>query len=233
MGVTYLPPPPELCLDLMSELMALANDRQTGLNALVMGSILSFGFVFNHSFIDGNGRLSRFLFHKAACQDRRLASGLVLPVSIAMKRNESEYLQALQSFSSPARQFWQVSVENDEVRARFDGPEEIYRHWDATACVEFGLRMAAQALTRDLREESDFIHRFDRAWRAINDSVNIANNDLVILTRSLVQNKGALSNSRRKQFIAKGYTAENLSAAEQAASEVLIDESRSSERPEG
>lgn len=63
--------------------------------------------------------------------------------------------------------------------------------------------------------------------------MNIANNDLVILTRSLVQNKGALSNSRRKQFIAKGYTAENLSAAEQAASEVLIDESRSSEQPEG
>jgi hypothetical protein len=92
--------------------------------------------------------------------------------------------------------------------------------------------MSEQALTRDLREESDFIHRFDRAWRAINDRVDIANNDLVILTRSILQNKGALSNSRRKQFLAKGYTSEILSAAEQAAREVLIDEGRSSERPE-
>jgi hypothetical protein len=150
-----------------------------------------------------------------------------------MKRNESEYLQALQSFSRPPRQFWQVAVENDDVRASFEGPEEIYRYWDATACVEFGLRMSEQALTRDLREESDFIHRFDRAWRAINDRVDIANNDLVILTRSILQNKGALSNSRRKQFLSKGYTSEILSAAEQAAREILIDEGTASAGPEG
>jgi hypothetical protein len=108
-----------------------------------------------------------------------------------------------------------------------------FRYWDATACVEFGLRMSAQALTRDLREESDFVHRFDRAWRAINDRVDIANHDLVILTRSNPQNKGALSNSRRKQFLAKGYASEILSAAEQAAREVLIDEGTASAGPEG
>jgi Fic family protein len=42
--------------------------------------------------MDGNGRLSRFLFHHALCQSGKLEKGLLLPVSVAMKRNEEDYL---------------------------------------------------------------------------------------------------------------------------------------------
>jgi hypothetical protein len=200
-----LPPPPELNLEIMEEIMGFANNPSTGVNALVRGAVTSFAFVFAQPFMDGNGRLSRFLFHKAACQDPRLAKGLVLPVSVAMKRNEGAYLKALESFSKKARQFWKVTVIDESVEAEFIGAPEIYRYWDGTECVEFGLRMAQEALDRDLQDESAFLQSFDRAYRAVNDAVDMNNDDLVHLIRSVLQNQGVLSNNRRKQLIAKGH----------------------------
>jgi len=42
-------------------------------------------FVFAHPLMDGDGRLSRFLFHKVVCGHGVLPNGPVLPVSMAMK----------------------------------------------------------------------------------------------------------------------------------------------------
>lgn len=82
-----------------------------------MASIVSFGFVFVHPFMDGSGRLSRFLFHQVLCQRGALQNGLVLPVSIVLRQNESEYLDALQAFSEPARQYWDVTyIDENQFR---------------------------------------------------------------------------------------------------------------------
>ncbi len=221
LGVTYLPPPPELVRPVMAAVMALCNDRDSQIDSLVRGSLASFAFVFAHPFMDGNGRLSRFLFHKVACADPRLANGLVLPVSVAMKRSERAYLAALQSFSKPARACWDVTfISDDQIYQDFRGQPEIYRYWDATACVEFGLRMAQEALQRDLRQEMNFLHRFDEVYRAINDTVDMNNNDLVLMARSIAET-GNLSNNRTKQLIAKGHRPELIQAAVDAATEAL------------
>jgi len=122
-----------------------------------------------------------------------------------MKRNEGDYLKALESFSKKTRPFWKVTVIDESVEAQFTGAPEIYRYWDGTECVEFGLRMAQEALDRDLHDESHFLQRFDRAYRAVNDAVDMNNDDLVLMIRSVLQNNGVLSNNRRKQLIAKGH----------------------------
>jgi len=83
LGVTYLPPPPDLMMSVMDGVMALVNDADSGVDHLVRGAIASFGFVFAHPFMDGNGRLSRFLSHKTVFSSGLLPDGLVLPVSIA------------------------------------------------------------------------------------------------------------------------------------------------------
>lgn len=68
-------------------------------------------FVTGPVFMDGNGRLSRFLFHKVVCGHGLLPNGLVLPVSVAMKRHEERYLQVLQTFSRPARALFLAPME--------------------------------------------------------------------------------------------------------------------------
>ncbi len=224
--ITYLPPPPDLAGELMDEVMGLVNEPDPAVDPLVRASLVCFAFVFVHPFLDGNGRLSRFLFHKVACQDARLSSGLVLPVSIAMKRHERDYLAALESFSRPARQCWDALLVDTQVYAEFKGAPEIYRYWDATACVEFGLRMAQEALDKDLRDESTYLLRFDRAWRAVNDQLDMNNDDLLLLVQSVLQNAGTLSKNRRRQFIAKGHPEALIDQATDIAAQASADPGR-------
>ena len=78
--------------------------------------------------------------------------------------------------------------------------DSLYRYWDATPCVEFGLSMARQALEKDLREETEFLARYDRIYKAIDDRFDVRGNDLTTLVISALQNQGKVSHNRRKQF---------------------------------
>jgi Fic family protein len=54
-GVTYVPPPPEMVGELMNELVSFANTAPREVDPIVAASVASFGFVFIHPFLDGNG----------------------------------------------------------------------------------------------------------------------------------------------------------------------------------
>ena len=200
-AVTYVPPPPALVSELMEEIMRFANTAPGDVDPIVAASVTSFGFVFVHPFGDGNGRLSRFLFHHALCQSGQLPNGLVLPVSVAMKKHESEYLAALQAYSLPARARWTVQwIDADSHAFNFNGSDAIYRYWDATPNVEFGFKMAELALDVELRSETQFLARYDVIVRAINDQVDIRGSDLNTLVLSAMDNGGVISKRRRDQF---------------------------------
>ena len=233
LGITYVPPSPDLVPELMQSIMDLVNDPSPGQSALVIGALTSFAFVFVHPFMDGNGRLSRFLFHKAVCKSEVLQQGLVLPISVAMKRNEAHYLQALKSFSAPARRLWEVTMLDEEhFDFSFKGDAFIYRYWDATPCVEFGLRMAEQSLETDLRQETDYLQKYDAIWHQVNERIDLNSNALSLLVRLCLQNAGRLSQAKRKGFLAKGYKEETLSLVESIATSVITGSSWNDEEME-
>jgi hypothetical protein len=200
-GVSYVPPAPELCAELMDALLHLANRPPAGLDPLILAGVVSFGFVFNHPFMDLNGRLSRFLIHHCLGQSRALPRGFVLPVSVAMNRHEDRYLAALQSFSLPARELCQVRWAGDDAYW-YDWSAEAdtaFRYPDLTSCVEFTLEMAQTALEHDLRRETAFLSDFDAIYSQIDDRWDIRNTDLSNLILFAFQNRG-LSKHRRKQY---------------------------------
>lgn len=200
-GVTYVPPPPDLAHDLMDQLMAFANDPPEGLDPLVLAAIISFGFVFIHPFMDGNGRLSRFLFHQVLCQSGALKNGLVLPVSAVLKKNEAEYKAVLENWSGPTREFWEVEyIDADNYMFDFRGHPALYRYWDATECVQFMANAAEQAIERHLKEETEYLNRFDAIYQRIDDQFDVANADLSKLVMFCIELKGRLSKKRRKQY---------------------------------
>ncbi|WP_236650924.1 Fic family protein [Aquabacterium fontiphilum] len=94
--------------------MRLTNQRVAELGPLVHAAVVSFAFVFIHPFMDGNGRLSRYLIHHCLGQSGRLPPQFLLPISVAMKKHEADYLRALTTFSKPARQLCQVTWGGDE-----------------------------------------------------------------------------------------------------------------------
>ena len=200
-GVTYIPPPPDLARELMGELMAYANDAGKEVDPIVAASVISFGFVFLHPFMDGNGRLSRFLFHQTLCQSGRLADGLVLPVSVAIKKHEADYLHALQDYSKQARQRWRVIwLDAEKYDFKFTADDSIYRYWDATPAVEFGLRMAEEALELVLKQEIEFIDRYDRIWKVVNERYDVRSSDLSQLIVMCLKNNNIVSKKRRDKF---------------------------------
>ncbi|KJK18545.1 Fic family protein [Pseudomonas sp. 2(2015)] len=223
-GVTYVPPPAELCRELMESLMHFANEDAARTDPLVAAGIISFGFVLLHPFMDGNGRLSRFLIHQTLCRAGALDNGLLLPVSVAMKRNERGYLQALQSFSRPVRDFWDVQwIDFGQLNFQFRGDAAVYRYWDATPCVAFTLEMAKHALEVELREETTFLACFDSVYKAVDEQFDVRGSELSNLVMMCLSNGGVVSRHRRKQF---QYTvpAHVFDFIEQAARQALADQ---------
>jgi hypothetical protein len=168
---------------------------------LVLASIIAFGFVFIHPFMDGNGRLSRFLFHQVLCQRGALQNGLVLPVSIVMRQNEADYLSVLQDFSGPARRFWDVTfIDVNQFVFEFKGDESIYRYWDGTRCVEFMANATEQAIEHHLKQETVFLARYDELYRRIDQEFDVSNVDLSRLVMFCLDQNGKISKHRRKQY---------------------------------
>lgn len=201
-GVTYVPPAPELAVDLMNGLMRLANQRPAVLDALVHAAVVSFAFVFIHPFMDGNGRLSRFLIHHCLGQSGRLPPQFLLPISVAMKKHEAEYLQALTAFSRPARELCQVTWAGDEhyTYAWASEADTWFRTMDLTESVTFTLAMAKASLDTHMRQEVEFLALFDRVKRYINERHDLRGSDLAALIVTTFQNGGTLSANRRKRY---------------------------------
>ena len=200
--VAYVPPPPE-CLDqLMQGWLQAANTLASGVHPVIAASVVSFGFVYLHPFMDGNGRLSRFLIHQQIQRSGGLASGRLLPVSIAMRRNEERYLAALSPFSAPARRAWEVVFTGGTPAFEFSfpaGADAMYRYWDATGQTEFLFDMFDEALNVDLKNEIRFIGRFDLLDRAVNEMFDLELGDRQTMVAAWL-NAGSLSKNFRKKF---------------------------------
>lgn len=221
-GVSYVPPPPELAAALMDRLMRLANQRPAGLDALVHAAVVSFAFVLIHPFMDGNGRLSRFLIHHCLGQSGLLPPQFLLPISVAMKKHEEGYLQALTAFSRPARELCRVSWAGDEHYAYDWIPEADiwFRYMDLTEAATFTLAMAQAALDTHMRQEVEFLELFDRVQRHIDARHDLRGSDLATLIVTIFQQGGTLSNRRRKRYEGR-VQPQVLDAVEQAVSRAM------------
>lgn len=221
-SVTYVPPPPDDVPALMQELERFANAPPKNLDPLIVASIVSFWFVFIHPFMDGNGRLSRFLIHHALCRSGKMAKGFLLPVSVAIKRHESDYLAALESFSKPVRALWRVwALGDDQFDCQTTAGSIPYRYWDATQCVEFGVRMVKEALEHDLQAETRFLQGYDEVVKRVEAEFDIRNHDLATLVSSCFHEKGRVSNRWRKQ-LGNRVQAEAFDAIEIAVKDVFF-----------
>lgn len=200
-GVSYIPPAPALARDLMQHIMQLANEPPADIDPLLLAAIVSFAFVYVHPFMDGNGRLSRFLFHHVLCQHNALQNGLILPISAALKKNEVAYKETLEHWSLSTRDFWQVDwLDAEQFAFEFQGHDSLYRFWDATQCVSFMLDMVEQALEQELKQETDYLLRYDALYKKIDQQFDVSSSDLANLVMFCIDQQGKISANRRKQY---------------------------------
>jgi hypothetical protein len=108
-----------------------------GFEPVIASTVFTFDFVHTRPFVDGNGRLDRWLIHPVHARGNFNPPGVILPTSAANLRRLELYRLLLESYSPPLLKDidWVFKMDgNVEIRNATADP---YHFFDATAQAEF------------------------------------------------------------------------------------------------
>jgi hypothetical protein len=189
-------------------------------DAVLLASIIAFGFVHIHPFEDGNGRIHRYLFHHVLADKGFVPKGLVFPVSAVILERIEEYRKTLEHFSRPRLNFieWRP-IEKNNVEV-LNETADLYRYYDATAQAEFLYSCVEETVNKTLPEEVDYLKKYDLLNEFIKNYLDMPDRLVDLLIRFLSQNKGRISKrAREREF--DGLTDVEANAIESKYSEVF------------
>lgn len=189
-------------------------------DAVLMATIVAFGFVFIHPFEDGNGRVHRYLFHHVLAEKGFVPNGLIFPVSAVILERIEEYRKILEHYSKPRLELieWRATEENNvEV---LNNTIDLYRYFDATKQAEFFFQCVEETVSQTLPEEVEYLRKYDLLNEFIKNYIDMPDKLVDLLIRFLSQNNGKLSKRGR----AKGFeqlTDKEIQAIEAKYAEVF------------
>ncbi len=181
------------------ESAALMEERQ--FHPILTAAKIAFGFVFIHPFVDGNGRLHRYLIHHLLSKMNFTPQGIIFPVSAAILERIDDYRNVLENFSHPLLDFisWKKTADNNiEV---LNETIDYYQYFDATKQSEFLFECVDFTISKIIPEEVAFLQKYDsmKAW--LDDRFQMPDRTIALLIRILEQNKNKLSKrARGKEF---------------------------------
>lgn len=171
------------------------------IDAVVLASVIAFGFVFIHPFVDGNGRLHRYLIHHILSELDFTPRDLVFPVSAVILKRIYAYRRVLESYSRPRLEFidWKPTQSgNVEV---LNETADLYRYFDATRVAEFLYECVQETIESVLPEEITYLQRYDQMKKSINERFDMPEHLADLLIHFLEQNGGKLSMpAKEKEF---------------------------------
>ncbi len=206
---------PEDLPSLIEGMVAFDRRAAQSLDAVIAAAVLAFGFVYVHPFVDGNGRIHRYLIHHVLAQRGFSPAGVVFPVSAAISERLDEYRAVLENHSRRLMTGidWRptgsgnVNVLNDTA--------DLYRFFDATPHAEFLYACVKQTIEEDLPRETEFLKRHDQFRTRMEAMVDMPEVTIDLLFRFLHQNSGRLSKRARESEFARLTEAE-VSSVEEA-----------------
>lgn len=188
--------------NLVTGLMSAARQmEESNYHPVLMAAKIAFGFVFIHPFVDGNGRLHRYLIHHLLAKMKFTPQGIIFPVSSAILERIDDYRKVLESYSHPLLEFieWRKTPKNNvEV---LNDTIDYYRYFDATLLAEFLFDSIDHTITTIIPKEVAYLQKYDamKAW--IDNRFEMPDNMIALLIRFLDQNKGSLSKrAKEKEF---------------------------------
>lgn len=189
-------------------------------DAVLMATLIAFGFVFIHPFEDGNGRIHRYLFHHVLAEKGFAPKGLVFPVSAVILGRIDEYRNILEHFSKPRLDLieWRPTEKNNvEV---LNETIDLYRYFDATQQAEFFFECVAETVNKTLPEEVSYLEKYEALNSFIKNFLDMPDKLVDLLIRFLDNNDGKLSNRAKKREFKK-LTDREIQVIEQKYAEVF------------
>ncbi|MGD0298860.1 MAG: Fic family protein [Bryobacteraceae bacterium] len=212
---------PEDLPSLISGMVDFDRGPAANLDAVIAAAVLAFGFVYTHPFVDGNGRIHRYLIHHVLAQRGFNPAGIVFPVSAAILGRIDEYRAVLEDYSGRLLRAidWEPAADGNVTV--LNDTADFYRFFDATPHAEFLYACVRQTIEVDLPRETDFLEQYDKFRAQIDAMVDMPDRTIDLLFRFLHQNSGRLSKRAREGEFAKLADAE-VAAAEEAYAAAFV-----------
>ncbi len=163
------------------------------IHPVIIAAAISFGFVFIHPFVDGNGRIHRYLMHHVLATNSFTPQGMIFPVSAAILEKIADYRRVLELFSIPLLEWikWRKTDRNNiEV---LNETIDYYRYFDATPQVEFLFDCIRYTLENIIPQEIEYLKKYDSMSSWLNENFQMPERTINLLIRFLDQNNGELS----------------------------------------
>jgi hypothetical protein len=198
---------------LIDGMVAFDQGPAQALDPVIAATALAFGFVYVHPFVDGNGRIHRYLIHHVLAQRGFNPSGIVFPISASILERLDDYRAVLEDYSRRLLPVidWRPGDGNVEV---LNETADFYRFFDATPHAEFLYACVRKTIEEDLPRETQFLLHYDQFRGRVEAIVDMPDRTIDLLFRFLHQNGGQLSKRAREQEFSQ------LTEAEAAAAEV-------------
>lgn len=193
---------PEDLNPLVDGMIAFDRGAEEQLDAVIAAATLAFGFVYTHPFVDGNGRIHRYLIHHVLARRGYNPPGVHFPVSAAILNKLDAYRAVMESYSArllPVIQWRSTATSNVHV---LNDTADFYRFFDATPHAEFLYACVQQTIELDLPEETRFLENYDRFRALVESMVDMPDRTLGNLFGFLRQNRGRLSRRARENEFA-------------------------------
>lgn len=216
----YVCPPPTMVGSLMTGLTA-TEVKTLGIPQVLRAAIIAFGFVFIHPFLDGNGRIHRFLIHDMLTRDGLAEQGLIIPVSAHMLQNMAAYGTVLEDYSKSLMQRVRFSI-SVKGNLSIDNPDDVspyFKYPDLTMQSEYLAKTIFSTIQEDLLDELFFLERYDELKKELQQLIDMPDKRLSDVIMYLHQNKGVFPNRRKKQF--EEITESEFEAIEDIYSEIF------------
>lgn len=170
-------------------------------DAVVAAAMIAFGFVFIHPFVDGNGRIHRYLIHHVLLRKAYVTQGIIFPVSAIILERLDEYRRVLESFSQPRLDLIEWKATRDNNVEILNETIDLYRYFDATKQAEFLYSCVQQTIEKTIPEEVDYLEKYDQMKAYLDEYFEMPKKTVSLLTRFLEQGNGKLSaRARTKEF---------------------------------
>ena len=172
-------------------------------DAVLAAAMLAFGFVFVHPFVDGNGRIHRYLFHHVLARKGYVPQGFVFPVSAVILERLDEYRQVLETYSHPRLELIEWKPTQDHNVAVLNETIDLYRYFDATKHAEFLYSCVQQTVEHTIPQEVAYLEKYDVMKTWVDLHFDMPDKVVALLIWFLKQGKGRLSSRARvKEFAA-------------------------------
>jgi hypothetical protein len=162
-------------------------------NPVLTAATIAFGFVFIHPFVDGNGRLHRYLIHHLQ---------RILDYQLLLEKHSHSILPFIE---------WKRTKENNvEV---ISDTADYYKYYDATRQSIFLFECIYDTIDNIIPKEIKYLQQYDEFKNYLDNEFELPDKHVALLVKYLSQNNGQLSKKKRESDFAE-FTDEEVESIE-------------------